>query len=169
MTAASPLPLPETPSWRRFEIAIIGTARRLNTVFNTRIESLDLNLNQASLLAFVVDFGDSTQTALAEMIGIGRAATGTMIDQLEARGLLERRPDPGDRRVWLVAATDAGRTLVDRFYDVDRALRGELRRGIGRDDRQRLAELLERLDANIDLALAATPATTLDTKHSPQR
>lgn len=163
MTAASPTPLPETPSWRRFEIAIIGTARRLNTVFNARVESLDLNLNQASLLAFVVDFGDSTQTALADMIGLGRAATGTMIDQLEARGLLARRPDPSDRRVWLVAATDEGRGLVERFYEIDRALRDELRGGIGRDDRQQLAELLERLDANIELAIENSP------QNSPQR
>ncbi len=157
MTTASPPSLSETPSWRRFEIAIIGTARRLTAVFNARVESLDLNLNQASLLAFVTDFGDSTQTALAEMIGLGRAATGTMIDQLETRGLLERRPDPGDRRVWLVAATDAGRDLVEQFYDIDSALRGELRRGIGRNDRQQLAELLERLDTNIDRAFKATP------------
>jgi MarR family transcriptional regulator, transcriptional regulator for hemolysin len=163
MAAASPIPMPETPSWRRFEIAIIGTARRLNTAFNDRVEPLDLNLNQASLLAFVVDFGDSTQTALAEMVGLGRAATGTMIDHLEARGLLERRPDPSDRRVWLVAATDAGRDIVEQFYEIDRALRDELRRGIGRTDRQWLAELLERLDANIDLAIENSP------KNSPQK
>lgn len=148
--------MPETPSWRRFEIAIIGTARRLNAAFNARTESLDLHLNQASLLAFVVDFGDSTQTALAEMVGLGRAATGTMIDHLETRGLLERRPDPNDRRVWLVAATDAGRDVVEQFYDIDRALRDELRRGISRDDRQQLAETLERLDINIDLAIENT-------------
>ncbi len=157
MTAASPIPMSETPSWRRFEIAIIGTARRLNNVFNARVESLDLNLNQASLLAFVVDFGDSTQTALAEMVGLGRAATGTMIDQLETRGLLERQPDPNDRRVWLVAATDAGRQIVERFYEIDSALRAELRRGIGRDDRQQLAETLERLDANIETAIQNSP------------
>jgi DNA-binding MarR family transcriptional regulator len=157
MSISSPIPTAETPSWRRFEIAIIGTARRLNNVFNARVESLDLNLNQASLLAFVVDFGDSTQTALAEMIGLGRAATGTMIDQLEARGLIERQPDPTDRRVWLVAATDAGRAIVERFYEIDSALRGELRRGIGRDDRQQLAETLERLDANIETAIHNSP------------
>src|SRR5947209_15192148 len=36
----------------------------------------------------------------------------TIIDQLESRGLVERRPDPGDRRVKLVAATAAGRTVA---------------------------------------------------------
>jgi len=139
------------PSWRRFEIAIIGTARRLRAAFDERLEPLDLNLNQASLLAYVADFGESTQTELAEMVDLGRAAIGTMIDQLEARGLLERLPDPADRRVWLVAATESGRVLVDRFYEIDKKFRQELRRGIDRDERQLLAELLERLDTNIDL------------------
>src|SRR4051812_41627957 len=35
-----------------------------------------------------------------------------IIDRLESRGLVERRPDPGDRRVKLVAATAAGRTAT---------------------------------------------------------
>ncbi len=146
-----------TPSWRRFEIAIIGTARRLRTAFDRRLEPLDLNLNQASLLAYVVDFGDSTQTALAEMVGLGRAAAGTIIDQLEARGLVERKPDPADRRVWLVAATPAGHELVQAFYEIDTAFRAELRKGVSRADRQQLAELLERLDTNIDFAIQNSP------------
>jgi DNA-binding MarR family transcriptional regulator len=35
-----------------------------------------------------------------------------IIDRLERRGLVERRPDPGDRRVKLVAATTAGRAVI---------------------------------------------------------
>ncbi|MEU5275176.1 MarR family winged helix-turn-helix transcriptional regulator [Streptomyces asoensis] len=35
-----------------------------------------------------------------------------IIDRLEGRGLVERRPDPGDRRVKLVAATTAGRAAI---------------------------------------------------------
>ncbi|WP_433605648.1 MarR family winged helix-turn-helix transcriptional regulator [Prescottella agglutinans] len=36
----------------------------------------------------------------------------TIIDRLESRGLVERRPDPGDRRIRLVAATAAGRKVA---------------------------------------------------------
>ncbi|MGI9603737.1 MAG: MarR family winged helix-turn-helix transcriptional regulator [Acidimicrobiales bacterium] len=140
-----------TPSWRRFEIALITTARRLRAAFDQHLEVLDLNLSQATLLAYVTDFGSSTQTQLAEMIGMGRAATGTMIDHLEQRGLLERLPDPTDRRVWLVAATAEGRDLVDRFYELDADLRQDLRKGISRRERQQLTELLDRLGTNIDL------------------
>ncbi len=141
-----------TPSWQRFEIAIIATARELRAAFDERLSVLDLNLSQASLLAYVTDFGSSTQTELAEMVGLGRAATGTMIDQLESRGLLERRPNPDDRRVWLVAATTEGETLVDEFYQLDQALRVEFRKGISRSDRHQLAELLDRLSINIAAA-----------------
>ena len=91
------------PSWRRVEIALIGTARRLRNAFDHRLAELDLNLNQASLLAFVNDFGGTNQTELAELVGVGRASCGAMIDQLEARGLVTRNPDPHDRRVYLEA------------------------------------------------------------------
>jgi len=138
-----------TPSWRRFEIAIIATARELRSAFDERLSVLELNLSQATLLAYVTDFGSSTQTELAEMVGLGRAATGTMIDHLETRGLLRRLPNPDDRRVWLVAATAAGESLVDEFYTLDRGLRAEFRKGISRDDRHQLAELLDRLSINI--------------------
>ncbi|MGB0616405.1 MAG: MarR family winged helix-turn-helix transcriptional regulator [Acidimicrobiales bacterium] len=153
------------PSWRRVEIALIHTARRLRSAFDHRLTELDLNLNQASLLAFVNDFGGTNQTALAEMVGVGRASCGAMIDQLEARGLVERQPDPEDRRVWLVAITAEGTALVEQFYAVDEEFRKDIRRDISRAERQQLASLLERLGANVDTILA-TPAT-VDPQQSP--
>ena len=145
------------PSWRRVEIALIHTARRLRSAFDHRLTELDLNLNQASLLAFVNDFGGTNQTELAEMVGVGRASCGTMIDQLEGRGLVERRPDPDDRRVWLVAITPEGTALVEQFYAVDEEFRKDIRRDISRDERQQLASLLERLGTNVD-AILQTPS-----------
>jgi DNA-binding MarR family transcriptional regulator len=79
-----------------------------------------------------------------------------MIDQLEARGLVTRNPDPHDRRVWLVGITDEGSALVQRFYAVDECFRQEIRHGISREERQQLATLLERLGTNVD-AILQTP------------
>ena len=146
------------PSWRRVEIALIATARRLRSAFDLRLAEIDLNLNQASLLAFVNDFGDANQTELAEMVGVGRASCCTMIDQLEARGLVQRNPDPDDRRVWLVGITPEGAALVERFYAVDESFRKEIRRDISGEERQQLASLLERLGANVD-AILGSPRT----------
>ena len=156
------------PSWRRVEIALIHTARRLRSAFDLRLAELDLNLNQASLLAFVNDFGGTNQTELAEMVGVGRASCGTMIDQLEARGLVERQPDADDRRVWLVAITPEGSALVEQFYAVDEEFRKDIRRDISRDERQQLASLLERLGTNVDAILHSPEPTPQQSRANGQ-
>lgn len=74
--------------------------------------------------------------------------SGTMtnrVDRLAARGLVERLPDPGDRRGVLVRLTDDGRETVDSalagLLEVERPLLGAL----SGEDRDRLAGLLRRL------------------------
>jgi DNA-binding MarR family transcriptional regulator len=134
----------------------MSTARLVREVFDARLAPLDLNLTQASLLGYVAEFGPTTQTRLADRLGIGRAAIGSVVDRLEARDLVERRPDPDDRRVWQVAITPNGRRLVDRIAEVDAVLRAELRYGIGREERQALAWVMTRLQQNLHSAIAST-------------
>ncbi|GAB2677155.1 MarR family winged helix-turn-helix transcriptional regulator [Nocardia goodfellowii] len=55
-----------------------------------------------------------TQAALAKAIGADKTRIIGVLDELQHRGLIERRPDPADRRVNLVALTPAGRTVRDR-------------------------------------------------------
>jgi MarR family transcriptional regulator, transcriptional regulator for hemolysin len=147
----------DSPPWSRVESTLMATARLVRTAFDTRLALLDLNLTQASLLGYVAEFGATTQTRLADHLGIGRAAIGSVIDQLQARGLVERQPKPEDRRVWLVAITPAGRDLADRVAEVDIVLRAELRHGIGREERQALAWVMTRLQHNLAAAIANTP------------
>jgi DNA-binding MarR family transcriptional regulator len=127
----------------------MATANAIRDAYDCRLAPLGLNLSTASLLSYVADFGPVNQTRVAEHLGQGRAVTGTQIDKLEALGLVERRPDASDRRVWLVAITHAGTYLATSIADVDRIFRAELREGISRADRQTLASLLVRLQDNI--------------------
>lgn len=139
----------DAPPWRRVESTLMATANAIRAAYDDRLAPLGLNLSLASLLSYVADFGPVTQTRVAEHLGQGRAVTGTQIDRLERDRLVERRPDPGDRRVWLVAITPAGERLVASIADVDRVLRAELRAGISRADRQTLAATLIRLQQNL--------------------
>jgi DNA-binding MarR family transcriptional regulator len=147
----------DAPPWLRVESTLMATARAIRTAYDRRFAGLGLNLSQASLLAFVADFGPETQTRLARRLGLGRAATGTLIDALERRSLVERRPDPDDRRVWLVAITEEGERTVDEITDIDRTLRNELRRGISKAERQQLAHTLLGIQANLARALEDIP------------
>lgn len=143
----------DAPPWLRVESTLMATARLVREAFDLRLAPLELNLTQASLLGYVVEFGATTQTRLADRLGIGRAAIGSVVDRLQERGLVERRPDPDDRRVWLVEITERGRQLVGRVDEVDRDLRAELRFGIGREERQALAWVMTRLQENLRAAI----------------
>jgi len=143
----------DSPPWLRVESTLMATARLIREAFDARLQPLDLNLTQASLLAYVAEFGATTQTELADQLGTGRAALGTIVDRLQARGLVERLAVPGDRRVWRVDITDDGRAVSKQIVEIDEVLRGELRHGIGREERQALSWVLTRLQQNLRSAL----------------
>ena len=102
----------DAPPWLRVEATLMATARTIRQAYDRRLQPLDLHLSQASLLSYVAEFGPQPQSRVAERLGLGRAATGSMVDALEARELVRRRPDPDDRRVWLVEISGAGKEVV---------------------------------------------------------
>src|ERR1700692_3205504 len=54
-----------------------------------------------------------SQAALAEVIGADKTRIIPTLDELQERGYIERRPDPDDRRVRLLALTESGRAVRD--------------------------------------------------------
>jgi MarR family transcriptional regulator, organic hydroperoxide resistance regulator len=82
-------------------------------------------------------------SALAECLGCDASNVTGMVDRLEGRGLLERRDDPGDRRVKLIALTDEGATVrervLERLYDPPGAIAR-----LSRADQRALRDLLRR-------------------------
>lgn len=139
----------EVAPWKRIDGTIMETARKIRRAYDDVLAPLSLTLPEASLLAFINESEPMTQIRLSERMGSGRAALGSRVDALERRGAVERRPDLSDRRVWLVYITEEGRSLVDEVTIVDRELREQLRQGISREERQLLASLLLRLQANL--------------------
>jgi DNA-binding MarR family transcriptional regulator len=155
------------PPWQRVETTMMSAARDIRLAYDQCFESLDLNLSQASLIGYVAENGPMNQTQLAAALVLGRAATGSVVDQLEKRGLVRRVPDPDDRRVWLVENTDEGARVAAEIVRVDEQLRDRIRTGITRAERQQLADLLLRMSANAVEAMAAHSAENDNTNESP--
>ena len=150
----------DAPPWLRVESTIMATARAIRQSYDQRFNDLDLNLSEASVLAYVAEHGALSQTQIAKSLGLGRAATGALIDVLEDRALVQRQTDPDDRRVWLVEITITGKELVEEVYIRDQILRKQLRNGITRQERQQLAAVLVRLGNNLASVLAEEIETT---------
>lgn len=88
-----------------------------------------------------------SQAALADAIGADKTRIIPTLDDLQDRGYIERRPDPDDRRVRLLALTEAGRAAKDAAQeDIQR---GE-ERWLGKlsaDDRRVFLRVLRQLSA----------------------
>ena len=81
------------------------------------------------VLVAVADGGPGTQLALAQQLGVDRTVMTYLLDDLERAGLIERQPDPADRRARRVVITERGRarhcTLQERMTHVaDHVLAG---------------------------------------------
>ena len=131
------------------ESLLMTTSRALRRAYDNRFAGVGLKLSEAYLLGHVHTHGPMTQTQLAEGLGIGRAATGALIDALERKGLVERSADAGDRRVWLVASTQRAAPLVEEVIAADTALRRQLWTGVTAAERRQLSETLGRLQDNL--------------------
>ena len=106
----------------RLHSAAIHLLRRL------RVEDKALGLSgpRASALSVIVFRGPITMSALAEAEQVRRPTITRLVDGLERRGLVRRVNDPADGRVQLVAATAAGRQLLQkgRARRVERLMQG---------------------------------------------
>jgi DNA-binding MarR family transcriptional regulator len=67
------------------------------------------------------------------------------LDRLERKGLLERTPNPADRRGSLVRLTDAGRRVVDEAMTAHVEVEGRLVEALGTTERSQLETLLRKL------------------------
>jgi DNA-binding MarR family transcriptional regulator len=99
---------------------------------------------QYGVLAYVLDRGSVSMSEAACARNVALNTATSLIDRLVAAGLVERRGDPGDRRVVRVVVTPLGETLMERL----RAVRRAAIRGV----------LDELTDDEVDLVLAALPA-----------
>ena len=79
-------------------------------------------------------------TALSEQLLVTTASMSSLLDTLERRGFVSRRPDPDDRRKQLVSLTAAGRALVDKIRPEIVALQTAIMAGLSDSDRLHLLQ-----------------------------
>jgi DNA-binding MarR family transcriptional regulator len=81
-----------------------------------------ISVTEAHAIAELHDHGPHTQQALATVLELEKSTVSRLVDQLEARDLAARTPNPSDRRSVLVALTPNGRRRAQRLADARRSL-----------------------------------------------
>jgi DNA-binding MarR family transcriptional regulator len=90
--------------------------------------------------------GDGSRlTDLAERAQITKQSMGYLVDYLEERGYLERRPDPNDRRVALICLTDRGWEQIRAALAIIASVENEWTRRLGKARMEQLRGALDEL------------------------
>ena len=122
-----------------------SVARRLRGASRDALAPWDITPGSLRALRVLSHHGSMRLSELSDHLQIAPRSTTEVVDALEARGLVRRRPDPGDRRATLAELTEQGASVLDAI----RAARGsEAERVFGRlteADRANLARILAKL------------------------
>lgn len=103
---------------REFAFLINDVARLLRTYADQRVRQLGMTRAQWAVLARLEHHEGLKQSELAEMLDIQPITLTRLVDRLCANGMIERRPDPNDRRAKRLHLTPLARPLMDRLADL---------------------------------------------------
>lgn len=139
---------------------LLGDVSRLIRMrFDARAEQLGLTRAQWRVLAQLRRREGINQSALAEILEIEPITMVRHIDRLVAKELVERRPDPNDRRAWKLYLEDGVQPTLDRLRLLSEQTREDALAGIPPEQCDQLIDNLLAIKANLTTLDDAKPAS----------
>jgi DNA-binding MarR family transcriptional regulator len=142
----------ERPDLDSSPMEVVGRITRVAALAQRQLESVFDRFGLAGgdfdVLATLLRSGPPYRLTPGQLSRTTMVTTGGMtkrLDRLEARGLLRREPDPGDRRGKLIGLTDEGKALMDDVIAAHVENEHRLLADLPADERAHLVALLRRL------------------------
>lgn len=129
-------------TWLHLNRIVHTVGRRLSG----HLEHYDLTIAQFGVLAQLQAVPDISQQMLADWLFVTKGNMVGLLNRLEGRGLVERRPNPEDGRTHVVSLTEQGAALAARVVPKHEELVAECMTLIAPEDQRTLHQLLRTLD-----------------------
>jgi DNA-binding MarR family transcriptional regulator len=126
-----------------FLLAQIGV--HASSQFAEKIKPLGISPPHAGLLRLLAQSAGLSQKALCTKLSILPSRLVVLLDELEEKGLVERRDDPSDRRSYALYLTDKGQRTMEALGEIARAHGSDMSKGLSQAERKTLIELLEKV------------------------
>jgi DNA-binding MarR family transcriptional regulator len=124
---------------------LMRVARAQRRRWRDALAPWDLSPHQARALRVISERDGVRLSDLAEALHIAPRSATDVVDGLQERGLVERTPDPGDRRAVILRPTDDGRRIRGEIGEARVADSAELFARLSAPDRAELARILRTL------------------------
>jgi len=127
---------------RRISFLMHDIARRARYRFDARARSRGITRAQWRVLISLARVDGPTQSDLAELLDVERITLCRMIDRLAEAGMIERRADPADRRVWRLHLTERAMPVVEELSMIANEMEEDMLEPLSAEQREVLTNLL---------------------------
>lgn len=128
-------------------------ARTLHRLYNAQAQKIlskeDLSIAHWIYLRVLAERGPLNQRELSKRAGIAFQTAVPALDSMEARGLVRRTRDPGDRRKYDVTLTQEGQRLIDRAMPEINQLFADAQAGVRSEDMAVFWQVAHQLEKNL--------------------
>ncbi len=130
-------------------LLLADVARLMRTEADRRARIHGMTRAQWIILHRVNDAPGLSQRQLAEFLEVEPITVGRLVDRLEARGVVERRPDPDDRRIWRLHLLPAAIEVLAKLEVQRVAIRDLLTEGVDAPTLDEVMQALRRMRSNL--------------------
>jgi DNA-binding MarR family transcriptional regulator len=155
----APQDLPAPDDRRYIGFLISDVARMMRSSFDRRVRRIGLTRSQWLVLSLLYRHPGISQSELAEMLEVERAAAGRMIDRMQRRNWLVRRPDSADRRVNRLYLTPEAKDVQADMGRIAEEMLDDAMASLAVGERHLLTEMMERVKARLQ-SMGSRPAGT---------
>ena len=128
---------------------IAETHRAMRRYYDRRAAALGVTTAQWRVIAHVGHSPGLKQVELAERLDVEPITAGRIVDRLEEAGLVERQPDPGDRRAWRLFLTEKAEPISGKLRDLAEHMADEAFAGFDLEDLQKIRAQLALVRDNV--------------------
>jgi MarR family transcriptional regulator, transcriptional regulator for hemolysin len=150
---------------RELSFMIKDVGRMLGTYADQEVRRLGMTRAQWAVLGRIERHEGLKQSEIAEMLDLQPISLTRLLDRLCENKLIERRPDPQDRRAWRLYLTPAARPLMDQLDELGSELSETILAGISPQQIETLLTDLDRIRDNLRGALSGKSSHPELSKH----
>ena len=128
------------------------TALRMNLVMQRAIneQGYMLTIHHWAILQKLYEKDGLAQVEIANLLDKDKPNITRILDIMEKNGLVKRRPDPYDRRKYLIFLTDKGRKMEEKLTPLSIAVRKKAFRNISDRELKKFTQIIEKIYNNLD-------------------
>jgi MarR family transcriptional regulator for hemolysin len=146
--------MPPIPVTREIAMNLMDVARMLRTYADQRARQFGISRAQWVVLIRLDRSEGLKQAELAEILDLQPISLTRLLDRLAENGLIERRPDPSDRRANRLYLTPAARPLLKQLADLGQDMMEDVLAGLDGKANERLLGDLHLMKANLRNAIS---------------